>query len=43
VGKFFEVNLKVSEKMQGEAAQKGGAGGGAGAGAGTGVGGMFGL
>jgi len=41
VGKFFEVNLKVSEKMQGEAAQKGGAGGGAGAG--TGVGGMFGL
>ncbi|KAF6226539.1 hypothetical protein HO133_009405 [Letharia lupina] len=28
VSKFFEVNLKVSEKMQGEAAQKGGAGGG---------------
>lgn len=29
VSKFFEVNLKVSEKMQGEAAQKGGAGAGA--------------
>ncbi|KAL9135236.1 MAG: hypothetical protein Q9175_003572 [Cornicularia normoerica] len=28
VSKFFEVNLKVSEKMQGESAQKG-AGGGA--------------
>ncbi|KAL2039368.1 hypothetical protein N7G274_008036 [Stereocaulon virgatum] len=28
VSKFFEVNLKVSEKMQGEAAQRGGAGGG---------------
>ncbi|MCJ1273104.1 protein transporter tim10 [Puttea exsequens] len=27
VSKFFEVNLKVSEKMQGEAAQRGGAGG----------------
>ncbi|MCJ1452070.1 protein transporter tim10 [Mycoblastus sanguinarius] len=26
VSKFFEVNMKVSEKMQGEAAQKGGAG-----------------
>ncbi|KAK3167971.1 protein transporter tim10 [Lepraria neglecta] len=30
VSKFFEVNMKVSEKMQGEAAQKGGAGGGMG-------------
>jgi len=29
VSKFFEVNLKVSEKMQGEAAQKGGGAGGA--------------
>jgi len=28
VSKFFEVNLKVSEKMQGEAAQRGGASGG---------------
>lgn len=37
MGKFFEVNLKVSEKMQGEAAQKGGGGPGAGAG------GIFGL
>ena len=27
MSKFFEVNLKVSEKMQGEAAQRGGAGG----------------
>ena len=37
VGKFFEVNIKVSEKMQGEAAMKqGGGGGGAG-------GGMFGT
>ena len=27
VAKFFEVNIKVSEKMQGEAAAKGGAGG----------------
>ncbi|BCR95590.1 mitochondrial import inner membrane translocase subunit tim10 [Aspergillus awamori] len=27
VGKFFEVNMKVSEKMQGEANQKGGMGG----------------
>ncbi|KAM0806408.1 mitochondrial import inner membrane translocase subunit tim10 [Usnea florida] len=27
VSKFFEVNLKVSEKMQGEAAQKGTGGG----------------
>jgi len=26
VSKFFEVNMKVSEKMQGEAAQKGGGG-----------------
>ncbi|MCJ1361784.1 protein transporter tim10 [Acarospora aff. strigata] len=30
VGKFFEVNMKVSEKMQGEAAGKQGAGGGMG-------------
>lgn len=30
VAKFFEVNVKVSEKMQGEAAQRGGAGGSAG-------------
>ena len=28
VSKFFEVNIKVSEKMQGEAAQKGGGVGG---------------
>ncbi len=34
VSKFFEVNLKVSEKMQGEASQRGTGGGG--------VGGMFG-
>ncbi|KAI9767725.1 MAG: protein transporter tim10 [Candelina submexicana] len=32
VSKFFEVNVKVSEKMQGEAASKGGAGGGMGLG-----------
>jgi len=30
VGKFFEVNMKVSEKMQGEAAGRQGAGGGMG-------------
>ena len=36
VAKFFEVNIKVSEKMQGEAAARGGAGGGGG-------GGMFGM
>jgi import inner membrane translocase subunit TIM10 len=30
VAKFFEVNVKVSEKMQGEAAQKGSAAGGGG-------------
>ncbi|KAI1608686.1 Tim10/DDP family zinc finger-domain-containing protein [Exophiala viscosa] len=35
VAKFFEVNIKVSEKMQGEAAARGGAGGGGG--------GMFGM
>ena len=35
VGKFFEVNIKVSEKMQNEAAMKGGAGGAGG--------GMFGM
>ncbi|KAK4551869.1 protein transporter tim10 [Recurvomyces mirabilis] len=35
VAKFFEVNVKVSEKMQGEAAQRQGAAGG-------GAGGMFG-
>lgn len=34
VAKFFEVNVKVSEKMQGEAAQRGG---------GAGSGGMFGM
>ena len=34
VSKFFEVNFKVSEKMQGEAAQRAGAGAGTGAGAG---------
>jgi import inner membrane translocase subunit TIM10 len=34
VAKFFEVNIKVSEKMQGEAAARGGGGGG---------GGMFGM
>ena len=28
MSKFFEVNLKVSEKMQGEAAQRGGTSGG---------------
>lgn len=27
VSKFFEVNVKVSEKMQGEAASRGGASG----------------
>jgi mitochondrial import inner membrane translocase subunit TIM10 len=38
VAKFFEVNIKVSEKMQGEAAMRqGGSGGGGGAG------GMFGM
>lgn len=37
VGKFFEVNVKVSEKMQGEAALRQGGGGGGGAG------GMFGM
>ncbi|KKY22784.1 putative mitochondrial intermembrane space translocase subunit [Phaeomoniella chlamydospora] len=30
VAKFFEVNVKVSEKMQGEAAQKAGGAGGLG-------------
>ena len=30
MSKFFEVNMKVSEKMQGEAAMKGGGGGGMG-------------
>lgn len=30
VSKFFEVNIKVSEKMQGEAASKQGGGGGMG-------------
>lgn len=40
MSKFFEVNLKVSEKMQGEAAQKGAVGGGGGGGGG---GGMFGM
>ncbi len=39
VSKFFEVNLKVSEKMQGEAAGRGGAG----AGGGVGGGGMGGF
>lgn len=34
VAKFFEVNMKVSEKMQGEAAGRQGAGG---------AGGMFGM
>jgi import inner membrane translocase subunit TIM10 len=34
VAKFFEVNVKVSDKMQSEAAQKQGGGGG---------GGMFGM
>ncbi len=34
VAKFFEVNIKVSEKMQGEAAARGG---------GAGAGGMFGM
>ena len=43
MSKFFEVNLKVSEKMQGEAAQKGGSGAAGGAGGGGGMGGMFGL
>ncbi len=32
VSKFFEVNVKVSEKMQGEAASRGGAAGGMGLG-----------
>lgn len=36
VAKFFEVNIKVSEKMQGEAAARGGGGGG-------GAGGIFGM
>ena len=36
VAKFFEVNMKVSEKMQGEAAMRQGGGGGGG-------GGMFGM
>ncbi|KIY02835.1 mitochondrial import inner membrane translocase subunit tim10 [Fonsecaea multimorphosa CBS 102226] len=35
VAKFFEVNMKVSEKMQGEAAMRQGGGGGGG--------GMFGM
>ena len=35
MSKFFEVNLKVSEKMQGEAAQKGGSGAAGGAGGGV--------
>lgn len=39
VAKFFEVNVKVSEKMQGEAAMRQGGGAGAGAGAG----GIFGM
>lgn len=34
VAKFFEVNVKVSEKMQGEAAQRQ---------AGAGTGGLFGM
>jgi mitochondrial import inner membrane translocase subunit TIM10 len=38
VAKFFEVNIKVSEKMQGEAAMRQGGGGGGG-----GAGGMFGM
>lgn len=29
MAKFFEVNVKVSEKMQGISAQQGGGGGGA--------------
>ncbi|MDI1490362.1 MAG: protein transporter tim10 [Ramalina farinacea] len=36
VSKFFEINMKVSEKMQGEAAIRQGAGGGGG-------GGLFGM
>lgn len=32
VAKFFEVNMKVSEKMQSDAAGRGGMGGGAAAG-----------
>ena len=36
VAKFFEVNMKVSEKMQQESANRQGAGGGGG-------GGMFGM
>ena len=32
MGKFFEVNVKVSEKMQGDAAQRSGGGAGLGLG-----------
>lgn len=35
MSKFFDVNLKVSEKMQGEAAMKQGGGGGGGMGFGV--------